>query len=155
LQWLKPVSDPAGAKIIEFPELNKPAVTLDDNIKRIGDLEISLPLYSIYMAETDEIVRFLTQDLSEWRHEPERHVSTHAIHASHSLAGSSATVGLIPLKELAHSLESVLQRLERHPVILTSAEFDMLDHALESAKRMLQKFALSEMADFALMMSDS
>jgi chemosensory pili system protein ChpA (sensor histidine kinase/response regulator) len=124
-------------------------VTLDDNIKRIGDLEISLPLYSIYMAETDEIVRFLTQDLSEWRHEPERHVSTHAIHASHSLAGSSATVGLIPLKELAHSLESVLQRLERHPVILTSAEFDMLDHALESAKRMLQKFALSEMADFA------
>ncbi|MBC3811597.1 response regulator [Undibacterium aquatile] len=145
----EPVSDPAGAKIIEFPELNKPAVTLDDNIKRIGDLEISLPLYSIYMAETDEIVRFLTQDLSEWRHEPERHVSTHAIHASHSLAGSSATVGLIPLKELAHSLESVLQRLERHPVILTSAEFDMLDHALESAKRMLQKFALSEMADFA------
>jgi chemosensory pili system protein ChpA (sensor histidine kinase/response regulator) len=91
----------------------------------------------------------LTQDLSEWRHEPERHVSAHAIHASHSLAGSSATVGLIPLKELAHSLESVLQRLERHPVILTSAEFDMLDHALESAKRMLQKFALSEMADFA------
>lgn len=145
----EPVSDPAGAKIIEFPELNKPAVTLDDNIKRIGDLEISLPLYSIYMAETDEIVRFLTQDLSEWRHEPERHVSTHAIHASHSLAGSSATVGLIPLKELAHSLESVLQRLERHPVILTSAEFDILDHALESAKRMLQKFALSEMADFA------
>ena len=145
----EPVSDPAGAKIIEFPELNKPAVTLDDNIKRIGDLEISLPLYSIYMAETDEIVRFLTQDLSEWRHEPERHVSTHAIHASHSLAGSSATVGLIPLKELAHSLESVLQRLERHPVILTSAEFDMLDHALESAKRMLQKFALSEMAEFA------
>lgn len=144
-----PVSDPAGAKIIEFPDLNKPAVTLDDNIKRIGDLEISLPLYSIYMAETDEIVRFLTQDLSEWRHEPERHVSTHAIHASHSLAGSSATVGLLPLKELAHSLESVLQRLERHPVTLTPNEFDILDHALESAKRMLQKFALSEMAEFA------
>lgn len=144
-----PVSDSAGAKIIEFPDLNKPAVTLDDNIKRIGDLEISVPLYSIYMAETDEIVRFLTQDLSEWRHEPERHVSTHAIHASHSLAGSSATVGLIPLKELAHRLESVLQRLERHPVMLTLAEFDILDHALESAKRMLQKFALSEMAEFA------
>lgn len=144
-----PVSESGGAKIIEFPDLNKPAVTLDDNIKRIGDLEISVPLYSIYMAETDEIVRFLTQDLSEWRHESERHVSTQAIHATHSLAGSSATVGLIPLKELAHSLESVLQRLERHPVTLTPADFDILDHALESAKRMLQKFALSEMAEFA------
>ncbi|WP_230419139.1 Hpt domain-containing protein [Undibacterium griseum] len=139
----------SGAKIIGFPDLSKTAAPVDDNIKRIGDLEISVPLYSIYMAETDEIVRFLTQDFAEWRHEPHRHVSTHAIHASHSLAGSSATVGLKPLHELAHSLELVLQRLERHPVSLENAEFDVLDHALETAKHMLQKFALSEMAEAA------
>ncbi|MFZ6690633.1 Hpt domain-containing protein [Undibacterium sp. SXout20W] len=138
------------AKILEFPDLIKPvpSPTIDDNIKRIGDLEISLPLYSIYMAETDEIVRFLSQDFAEWRHEPHRNVTTHAIHASHTLAGSSATVGLKPLQELAHSLELVLQRLERHPVVLTSTEFDTLEHALDVAKRMLQKFALSELAEF-------
>ena len=140
------VPEVATAKIIDFPDLSIPAPSVDDNIKRIGDIEISLPLYSIYMAETDEIVRFLVQDFAEWRHEPDRHVSTHAIHASHSLAGSSATVGLKPLQELAHSLEFVLQRLERHPVILTDAEYDVLDRSLDSAKRMLQKFALSEMA---------
>ncbi|MFZ6777324.1 Hpt domain-containing protein [Undibacterium sp. Ji83W] len=136
----------ATAKIIDFPDLSVPAPSVDDNIKRIGDIEISLPLYSIYMAETDEIVRFLVQDFAEWRHEPHRHVSTHAIHASHSLAGSSATVGLKPLQELAHSLEFVLQRLERHPVVLLESEYDVLDRSLDSAKRMLQKFALSEMA---------
>ncbi|MES2039211.1 MAG: Hpt domain-containing protein [Pseudomonadota bacterium] len=136
----------ATAKIIDFPDLSAPAPSVDDNIKRIGDIEISLPLYSIYMAETDEIVRFLVQDFAEWRHEPHRHVSTHAIHASHSLAGSSATVGLKPLQELAHSLEFVLQRLERHPVVLLESEYDVLDRSLDSAKRMLQKFALSEMA---------
>lgn len=136
----------ATAQIIEFPDLSAPISDVDDNVKRIGDIEISLPLYSIYMAETDEIVRFLVQDFAEWRHEPHRHVSTHAIHASHSLAGSSATVGLKPLQELAHSLEFVLQRLERHPVTLFDNEYDVLDHSLESAKRMLQKFALSEMA---------
>ncbi|MFZ6863417.1 Hpt domain-containing protein [Undibacterium sp. Ji67W] len=139
----------SSAQILEFPDLIKPAHSVDDNIKRIGDLEISLPLYSIYMAETDEIVRFLSQDFAEWRHEPHRNVTTHAIHASHTLAGSSATVGLKPLQELAHSLELVLQRLERHPVTLQSREFDTLQHALETAKRMLQKFALSEIAEFA------
>ncbi|MFZ6638789.1 Hpt domain-containing protein [Undibacterium sp. TC4M20W] len=140
------VAEIATAKIIDFPDLSVPAPSVDDNIKRIGDIEISLPLYSIYMAETDEIVRFLVQDFAEWRHEPHRHVSTHAIHASHSLAGSSATVGLKPLQELAHSLEFVLQRLERHPVVLLESEYDVLDRSLDSAKRMLQKFALSEMA---------
>ena len=139
----------SSAKIIEFPDLTKPAVVVDDNVKRIGHLEISLPLYSIYMAETDEIVRFLGQDFSEWRHEPHRHVSTHAIHATHTLAGSSATVGLKPLQELAHSLELVLQRLERHPVPLLASEYDVLDKALDTSKRMLQKFALSEMAPTA------
>jgi len=139
----------ASAQILEFPDLIKPVHSVDDNIKRIGDLEISLPLYSIYMAETDEIVRFLSQDFAEWRHEPHRNVTTHAIHASHTLAGSSATVGLKPLQELAHSLELVLQRLERHPVTLQASEFDTLQHALETAKRMLQKFALSEIAEFA------
>ncbi|MBR7782450.1 response regulator [Undibacterium sp. LFS511W] len=137
------------AQIIEFPDVNKPAIVLDDNVKRIGGLEISLPLYGIYMAETDEIVRFLTQDFSEWRHEPERVVSTHAIHASHSLAGSSATVGLRQLQELAHSMELVLQRLQRHPVVLHSSEFDVLDEALDTAKRMLQKFATSELPEAA------
>ena len=140
-----------SAQILEFPDLIKPvpSPSVDDNIKRIGELEISLPLYSIYMAETDEIVRYLSQDFSEWRHEPHRNVTTHAIHASHTLAGSSATVGLKPLQELAHSLELVLQRLERHPVSLNPSEFDIVEHALDTAKRMLQKFALSEMADFA------
>ena len=135
------------AKIIEFPDFSMPVAKDTDNTKRIGDIEISLPLHTIYMAETDEIVRFLAQDFSEWRHEPSRPVSRHAVHAAHSLAGSSATVGLYAAQELAHSLENVLQRLERHPVNLEESEFDLLDHTVNCVKSMLQKFALSEMAE--------
>ncbi|MFZ6751662.1 Hpt domain-containing protein [Undibacterium sp. Ren11W] len=134
------------AEIIDFSDLSRPLLTQDDNVKRIGDIEISLPLHTIYMAETDEIVRFLSQDFAEWRHESSRHVSRHAVHAAHSLAGSSATVGLIAAQELAHSLEMVLQRVERHPVSLEFSEFDVLDHAVECLKGMLKKFAVSEMA---------
>ena len=135
------------AKIIEFPDFSMPVSKDSDNTKRIGEIEISLPLHTIYMAETDEIVRFLAQDFSEWRHEPSRPVSRHAVHAAHSLAGSSATVGLYAAQELAHSLENVLQRLERHPVSLETAEFDLLDQTVNCVKSMLQKFALSEMAE--------
>lgn len=138
--------DVESAEIIDFPDLSSPLLAQDDNVKRIGDIEISLPLHTIYMAETDEIVRFLSQDFAEWRHESSRHVSRHAVHAAHSLAGSSATVGLIAAQELAHGLEMVLQRVERHPVNLELSEFDVLDHSVECIKGMLKKFALSEMA---------
>jgi chemosensory pili system protein ChpA (sensor histidine kinase/response regulator) len=133
------------AQVIEFPDLHPVESRIDDNIKRIGDLEISVPLHSIYLAETDELVRVLAQDLAEWRHEAERSVNTVAVHAAHSLAGSSATVGFIPLQEVAYALERVLQTLARKPVPLMPVEFDALDLAVEHLKSMLQRFALSEM----------
>ena len=134
----------AVSNIIGFPVATNELLH-DDSVKRIGDLQISVPLYNIYMAETDELVRVLAQDFSEWRHEAERPVSVAAIQASHSLAGSSATVGFEPLQELAHALEMVLQTLMRNPVQLQLPEFDLLDETVELVKSMLQKFALCEM----------
>ncbi len=133
------------ADVIEFPGMAKAAVQQDDSVKRIGDVEISLPLYNIYLAETDELVRVLSQDIGEWRHEPERHVNVHVVHAAHSLAGSSATVGFTPLQEVAHALEMVLQFLARKPVRLIESDYDTLDHGIERIRFMLQMFALGEM----------
>jgi chemosensory pili system protein ChpA (sensor histidine kinase/response regulator) len=132
------------ADVIEFPGMPKP-LSQDDTVKRIGDVEISLPLYNIYLAETDELVRVLSQDIGEWRHEPERHVNVHVVHAAHSLAGSSATVGFTPLQEVAHALEMVLQFLARKPVRLINSDYDTLDHSIERIRFMLQMFALGEM----------
>ncbi|MET3109047.1 chemosensory pili system protein ChpA (sensor histidine kinase/response regulator) [Oxalobacteraceae bacterium GrIS 1.18] len=139
---LNPVQE---AKIIEFPTNPSFYPEFEDNVKKIGNIEIGVPLYNIYLAETDEIVRFLTQDFSEWRHEPHRLVTRHAVHAAHSLAGSSATVGFAALQEVAHALEMVLQRLERHPVTLLPGEFDTLDRCMACVKEMLHQFALTEM----------
>jgi chemosensory pili system protein ChpA (sensor histidine kinase/response regulator) len=135
---------PVG-QVIEFPEVQTADLKHDDSIKRIGNLEISVPLHNIYLAETDELVRLLAHDLAEWRHEPERDVNILAVHAAHSLAGSSATVGFDPLHEVAHALEMVLQTLARKPVRLAAAEFDVLENGVECLKAMLQKFALCEM----------
>ena len=139
------VAAPAVAEVIEFPGMSKSSMQQDDSVKRIGDLEISLPLHNIYLAETDELVRLLSQDIGEWRHEPDRHVNVYVVHAAHSLAGSSATVGFKPLQEVAHALEMVLQFLARKPVRLINDEFDTLEHGIERIRFMLQMFALGEM----------
>ncbi|MDB5840197.1 MAG: cheW-like domain protein, partial [Herminiimonas sp.] len=135
------------AKVIEFPDVHQPEQKPDDNIKRIGSLEISVPLHNIYLAETDDLVRLLTHDLAEWRHERERSVNILAVHAAHSLSGSSATVGFTALQEVAYALEMILQSLARKPEPLLPAEFDALEGAVACMKLMLQKFALGEMPD--------
>ena len=137
------------AQVISFPDVHPAERRVDDSIKRIGKLEISVPLHNIYLAETDDLVRLLAQDIAEWRHEAERSVNTIAVHAAHSLAGSSATVGFMPLQEVAHALERVLQALARKPVMLAPAEFDALDQAIGHLKVMLQQFALGDMPESA------
>ncbi|MBC7513595.1 MAG: Hpt domain-containing protein, partial [Herminiimonas sp.] len=137
----------AARAVIGFPTLHAPEVTRNDNLKQIGPIEISVALHNIYLAEADALVRQLSGDFDEWRHEMERPVSMVAVHAAHSLAGTSATVGFKPLQEIAQSLEALLQQLSRAPVRLLLAEFDTLDLVLERVRYMLQLFALGELAD--------
>jgi chemosensory pili system protein ChpA (sensor histidine kinase/response regulator) len=135
------------ADVIEFPTMREADVKKDDNVKYIGDLQISVPLHNIYLAETDDLIRVLSQDIAEWRHEPERKVNTQAVHAAHSLAGSSATVGFTPLRDIAYALEAVLQYLARNPVMLRNADYDVLDYSIQRIRFMLQMFALGEMPE--------
>jgi chemosensory pili system protein ChpA (sensor histidine kinase/response regulator) len=139
-------TDAAAENVITFPGNPAPLVASDDNLKRIGELEISVPLFNIYLAETDEIVRQLARDFSEWRHEPERNVSTEAVHAAHKLCGCSGTVGFKSLQELARTLEMTLQGLASLDSMLLDSEYDMLEQSVQRLKQMLQKFALGEMA---------
>ena len=134
----------AGGNVIEFPGHARGPAPLDDNTKRIGELEIPLPLYNIYLAETDEIVRLLTRDFSEWRHEPHRLVTSEALKAAHTLGGTSATVGFAALTEIAHALEMAL---DTPAPLLEAAERDLLDETVECARAMLRQFALGEVAE--------
>ena len=138
-----PVPIASMAEVIAFPGV--PAPVHDDSVRRIGDLEISQNLYSIYLAETDDLVRVLSHDLGEWRHEPERRVSVHSVHAAHSLAGSSATVGFKAMQELAHGLENILQLLARKSVVMEPADFDQIAQCLVLMKSMLHEFALGDL----------
>src|SRR5471032_2939143 len=135
---------PAAGNVIEFPSVTM-TPPRDDNVKHIGALEIPLPLYNIYLAETDELVRLLTRDFGEWRHEPRRPVTSDALQAAHTLTGTSGTVGFTLLREVAHALELTLQSLLPPAPHLDQAQHDLLDFTIERIRQMLQSFALGDM----------
>ncbi|MCY7314682.1 MAG: response regulator, partial [Rubrivivax sp.] len=113
----------------------------DEQIKQIGPLRISIPLFNIYLNEADELSRRLVTELAEWAVEADRHpVSDTAVALAHSLAGSSATVGYADLSALARALEHALMRShtaghgrEGEAVLFTAAA--------DEIRRLLHQFA--------------
>ncbi len=113
----------------------------DEQIKLIGPLRISIPLFNIYLNEADELSRRLVTELAEWALEHERHaVSDNAVALAHSLAGSSATVGYVDLSALARALEHALMRSHAagHGRLGEPALFN---EAAEEIRRLLHQFA--------------
>jgi chemosensory pili system protein ChpA (sensor histidine kinase/response regulator) len=104
-------SEPAPASDLETER--EPEVVADDDeqVKRIGELRIPIPLFNIYLNEADELSRRLVNELADWSLEaPSQPVSDTAVALAHSLAGSSATVGYAELSALARALEHALMR---------------------------------------------
>lgn len=133
-----------NGNVIEFPTIAA-AAARDDNVKQVGELEIPLPLYNIYLHETDELVRLLAQDFGEWRHEPRRPVNPQALQAAHTLAGTSGTVGFAALRELAMALEATLEALLPPAPHLDQVQHDLLDFTIARIRQMLQSFAAAEL----------
>ena len=113
----------------------------DEQVKVIGPLRISIPLFNIYLNEADELSRRLVTELAEWALEHERHpVSDNAVALAHSLAGSSATVGYVDLSALARALEHALMRSHSagHG---RPGEPALFSDAAEEIRRLLHQFA--------------
>ncbi len=128
--------------------------SLRDDVKRIGPIEVSRGLYSVFLNEADEAIRLLVQDIAEWRFEPTRAVNSGTVRRAHSLAGISGTVGLTPVWEIADPLDDAMHALQRvqpdgQEEVLTPAQFDMLDVVLERVRGMLHQFAAGIYPDHA------
>ena len=123
-----------------------PAPTPLPDTKRIGALEIPLGLYTIYLDEAETLLQQLAQDFEAWHAEPERRTSPAALKAAHTLAGTSSTVGYAALRDVAHALELVLEKLAAPGPTLDGDGRALLDASLARARTMLQVFALGELA---------
>lgn len=112
----------------------------DDQVRIVGPLRISIPLFNIYLNEADELSRKLTTEVAEWAMELHRPVGEMPIALAHSLAGSSATVGFADLSQLARTLEHALMRSQAigHG---TPEEGRLFVDAAEEVRRLLHQFA--------------
>lgn len=117
-----------------------PAQADDDQVKIVGDLRISIPLFNIYLNEADELSRRLATDLAEWSMELHRPIGEGPIAMAHSLAGNSATVGYADLSHLARLVEHALTRSNAIGQGTTDEARLFLD-AAEEIRRLLHQFA--------------
>ncbi|MEP6607114.1 MAG: Hpt domain-containing protein [Burkholderiaceae bacterium] len=115
-----------------------------EEIKRVGPLDISHGLYSIFLTEADECIRVLANDIAEWRYEPTRAVTPNIMRRAHSLSGISKTVGLAPVVAIAEPLDDLMRTLTVHGtrhLALTPAQFDTLERVTDRVRGMLHQFA--------------
>jgi len=136
---------PADVDMQDFTVEEKNQYVELEQVKRIGSLNISLPLYNIYVTEADENLRQLAQDLAEWQHENSRPVSDQALRLAHTLAGSAATVGASSLHELASALERVLLTCNREQRLLDKDQAKVLVDTVACLSEMQTTFASGEL----------
>lgn len=134
---------------LEFPEpiVEEPEVIdVDDGMKVIGSMRMSIPLYNVYLNEADEWSRRLQTELGEWQIELAGPVTDSVISLAHSLLGSSATVGFIALSEMAKALEQALQHVQLHRQVRPEHAVVFCDSA-EDIRRLLHQFAAGFVKD--------
>jgi chemosensory pili system protein ChpA (sensor histidine kinase/response regulator) len=111
-----------------------------DQVKVIGDLRIGIAEFNAYLNEADEWSRCLHQELSEWALELHRPLSQSTLGWAHSLAASSARIGLLALSGIAQALELALRHVQDHaPGLPQHASVFLL--AAEELRRLLHQFA--------------
>ncbi len=135
------LDSPQAASTGEPLDLSAPELEAEEQVKVIGPLRISIPLFNIYLNEADELSRRLVSELGEWALEADHHpVTDTAVALAHSLAGNSATVGFADLSALARSLEHALERSQSagHG---RPGEASLFVDAAEEIRRLLHQFA--------------
>jgi len=122
------------------PELPEIPLEPDEQVKVIGDLRISIPLFNIFLNEADEQSRRLSTMLSEWAMELDRPVGDDVVALAHSLAGNSGAVGYTDLSNLSRHLEHALMKSQAlgHG---DAAAAELFNEAAEEVRRLLHQFA--------------
>ncbi len=116
------------------------AEEIDEQVKVIGHLRLSIPLYNVYLNEADEWSRRLQVELSEWAMELQKPLPDSLVSLAHSLLGSSATVGFAALSDMARALEQALQHVQLHRQG-TPEQAEVFSSAAEDIRRLLHQFA--------------
>ncbi|MBI1907014.1 MAG: Hpt domain-containing protein [Rhodocyclales bacterium] len=128
----------ASAEVIvlydEPPESESPYV-------RLGDTEISRPLFDLYLAEARTHIETLHDELGQLKRNPLRTPSESALRASHTLAGISGTARATPVHQLARALEHAIECLRELAMAPEPEQTDLLCATVDELEAMLAEVA--------------
>lgn len=134
--------EPDDIPLLDVP-LELPAI---EGVRRVGELAIPQALHDVYLSEADALCATLEQAFAALRLHPDTRLPQDAVTAAHTLCGTSATVGYSALRDLAHALETTLEKLAATGATLEGDQFDLLDATLSRMRTMLQVFTLGQLA---------
>lgn len=138
---------PDALDLDDIPLLDAPlGLPAADGVRRVGDLAIPQALHDVYLTETEALCATLEKEFDALRADPEQRVAEDAITAAHTLSGTSATVGYTALRDLAHELETTLEKLAGPGARLEDGQIALFDTTLARIRTMLQVFTLGELA---------
>jgi chemosensory pili system protein ChpA (sensor histidine kinase/response regulator) len=95
---------------VELPSAQKQSESGDKSEARQQRISISPALFAIFSEEARMYLHILRRELPVLESEEALPTPHDMCRAAHTLAGISATVGLLPINQLGHALESALQR---------------------------------------------
>ncbi|KON81157.1 Hpt domain-containing protein [Azoarcus sp. PA01] len=112
---------------------------------RIGAVEISRPLYDLYIGEGRQHLAVLHAELARLDANPTLIPAEEALRAAHTLGGISGTTRLMPLHELARGLEHALERLRDTAQVPTAEQTALLKSVNDTLDAMLAEVGARRM----------
>ena len=88
----------------------------------------------VFLEEAEEQLQLLDDEVIRLEKETTEEGLATIFRAAHTLKGSSAMLGYTAMTEVAHAMESLLDKLRNHEVDVTSAVVDALLHSLDALR---------------------
>lgn len=95
----------------------------------------------VFLQEADEQLRLLDEDVVKLERENSAEVMQEIFRAAHTLKGSSGMLGYRPMTDLAHAMETVLDRLRKDELALSTPVVDALLHSLDTMRELRDELA--------------
>lgn len=103
----------------------------------------------VFLEEAEEQLQLLDEDIVRLeKEEGNEGLLQEIFRAAHTLKGSSAMVGHSRMAELAHAMESVLDRVRKRTLSPDSRVIDALLHSLDGLRALTEELTSSEAAEY-------
>lgn len=144
---------------VETPAPQETAVSAETTVAEVRQQRISISpaLFEIFSEEARTYLQTLRRELPELESEETRPTPHDMYRAAHTLAGISATVGLLPVNQLGYALEHALLRRDHSDqpgslqalgvIRRTIGELELMFSALEEQRDIELPFGLIEELD--------